>query len=446
MATKARAGAKSAAPAKKKTTPAGKKAADKKPAGKAATDKKAAKTRAKKPGLARKAPPERAPAAAAAAEKPKARDAKKGVAAAATTAAAPAAGPRRIVFIDVENTSSEAELLRVLGELRIDLVSGNTEVTAIGNWRVVGQQLGRSLAQLGARLVHSAPAARVSDWSDLWIAVQAGIWLGRSRPGDVIDVVSHDRAFDAVGDAAAQLGVAFHRITYRAAGASAAAAQREDAGEGAFGRSRGGRRRRGGRRVSARPGVAAPAMWSHAPMGRTPTRAPLAQAPVHAPAPRTRPEVADSQDERHGASQEQLLQIISRLVATDPARTVTLDALTVALKSAGFQRPPGSPRLVTRLRRVPGVEVLPNGKVRLGGPGGASASGDGDAQAGAGAEPGEPTTDPLAEAGTGRPPRRRGGRRRGGRGRSGGGVGAQGADTPASSEPTDSGPPDSPDA
>ena len=160
--------------------------------------------------------------------------------------AAVVAGPRRAVFIDVENTSSESELARVLDELAIDLTTGNTDVTAIGNWRVVGQQLGRSLAQRGAHLVHSAPATRVPDWSDLWIAVHAGIWLGRSRPGDVIDIVSHDRAFDAVGDAAARLGVRFNRITYRSAGPSVTTS--EPAGERRPRR----RRRRGG--TASRPG------------------------------------------------------------------------------------------------------------------------------------------------------------------------------------------------
>ncbi len=81
--------------------------------------------------------------------------------AAKTTRTAPAAaavsGPRRAVFIDVENTSSEQDLVRVLDELALDLSAGNTEITAIGNWRVIGQQLGRSLAQRGAHLVHSAP-------------------------------------------------------------------------------------------------------------------------------------------------------------------------------------------------------------------------------------------------------------------------------------------------
>src|SRR2546430_1119886 len=95
-------------------------------------------------------------------------------AAASPAAGAPPTGPRRAVFIDVENTSSETDLLRVLDDLNID--RGTTEVTAVGNWRVIGQQLGRVLAQRGAHLVHSAPAPRVPDWSDLWIAVSAGMW------------------------------------------------------------------------------------------------------------------------------------------------------------------------------------------------------------------------------------------------------------------------------
>jgi hypothetical protein len=66
-----------------------------------------------------------------------------------------------------------------------------------------------------------------------------------------------------------------------------------------------------------------------------------------------------------GASEAQLEQIIARLAGADPSRAVTLDALTVALKAAGFRRPPGSPRLVTRLRRMKGVKVLPNSRVGL---------------------------------------------------------------------------------
>ena len=66
--------------------------------------------------------------------------------------------PRRAVFIDVENTSSETDLLRVLDHLKIDRTAQPTEVIAVGNWRAVGARIARTLAGLGAQLVHSAPA------------------------------------------------------------------------------------------------------------------------------------------------------------------------------------------------------------------------------------------------------------------------------------------------
>src|SRR5262249_31539393 len=47
------------------------------------------------------------------------------------------------------------------------------------------------------------------------IAVSAGVWLGSARPGDVVEIISDDRAFDAVGDVAALLGVEFRRLSYR---------------------------------------------------------------------------------------------------------------------------------------------------------------------------------------------------------------------------------------
>jgi hypothetical protein len=254
-----------------------------------------------------------------------------------------------MVFIDVENTSSEADLLRVLDELEIRELGATTELTAIGNWRVVGQGLGRSLAARGAHLVHSAPAVRVSDWSDLWIAVHAGIWLGRARPGDTIEIVSHDRAFDAVGDAASRLGITFRRVTYR--GHTAAAERVESAGEG--GSARGNRRGGRGRRPAAR-------------IPRAPSATPPPHRPVHEPAPPpTGPAASQDAAEPHSASHDQIRAIVTRLTAADPVAGVGLDRLTVALKAAGFQRPPGSPRLVTRLRRLSDLEVLPTGRVRL---------------------------------------------------------------------------------
>ena len=323
----------------------------------------------------------------------------------------PPPAPRRAVFIDVENTSSEADLNRVLDELAIQDLGGSTELFAIGNWRVVGQGLARGLAARGAQLVHSAPAVRVSDWSDLWIAVHAGMWLGKARPGDVIEIVSHDRAFDAVGDAATRLGVTFRRITYRSTGGAPVrdAAVSETGGDA--------RSRRGGR--GRRRGPPPPAPRNNPP---APAPRPIAARP---PAGSGNAADAPSRDgEPHSASQEQILALVSRLTSADPHAGVNLDRLAVALKGAGFERPPGSPRLVTRLRRMKDLEVLPSGRVRL-----ASASAGGGSHPVEAVSSGEapvaednlaPDVQPDAQAAPGSPagngPARRS-RRRGGRGR-----------------------------
>ena len=139
---------------------------------------------------------------------------------------------RRGVFFDVENTSRAGDISRVLDHLALDWVGWSTEFTAVGNWRVIGHDTARLLAHHGAALVHSAPSVGVRDWSDLRIAVSAGVWLAGARPGDVIEIVSDDQAFDAVGDVAASLGVTFHRTSYRAlAGRQVVAVPAAPAGE-----------------------------------------------------------------------------------------------------------------------------------------------------------------------------------------------------------------------
>jgi hypothetical protein len=122
--------------------------------------------------------------------------------------------PRRIVFVDVENGSRVQHVAALLRLLRIPDASG-TRVVAVGNWRVVGLETARLLARSGATLVHSAPRPGVKDWSDLRIAVEAGRWLGRAHPNDVLDIVSDDHAFDAIGDVAAAHGVTFRRFSAR---------------------------------------------------------------------------------------------------------------------------------------------------------------------------------------------------------------------------------------
>ncbi len=283
-------------------------------------------TRTKKPAAPKKTAPRKAPAARVPARKTKSTRA----AAPATAAVAPHA-PRRAIFIDVENTSSEDSLLSALESLAVDRTAEPAEVTAVGNWRVVGQRVGRRLAELGAHLVHSAPALGVRDWSDLWIAVAAGMWLGTSTAGDRLDILSDDRAFDAVGDAAARRGVVFRRISCRTGSHAHHAPAAEPA-------ERGGKRRRRGKRSTARP-------------------APVSQSA----APRSSPPV----EEPHGAPYEQIVAILTDLSGGNPAHWVNLDVLENALKARGFARPPGSARLVTRLRKLKDIEVSPHGTVRL---------------------------------------------------------------------------------
>lgn len=264
-------------------------------------------------------------------------------------AAPVAVGPRHAVYIDVENTSSEHALITVLDALAIDRAVRPTELFAVGNWRAVGQHVGRRLGAMGAQLVHSAPARGVRDWSDLWIAVAAGCWLGQSRPGDLLEIISNDRAFDAVGDAAAARGVIFRRIQHRrdaAAGRETAAAS--ETAEPKPKRSRG---KRGGRRRHARPALR--------------PQAAVSSAAIVAPAQETHSASRAPTHEGHGASRDQMLDVIDRLTNGQSGRWVNLDVLENALKTEGFARPPGSPRLVTRLRAIKDVEVDSHGRVRI---------------------------------------------------------------------------------
>jgi hypothetical protein len=312
---------------------------------------------------------------------------------------------RRGIFFDVENTSRAADISRVLQHLDLDWVGWSTEFTAVGNWRVIGHDTARLLAHHGAALVHSAPSVGVRDWSDLRIAVSAGVWLAGARPGDVIEIVSDDQAFDAVGDVAASLGVTFRRTSYRALAGGRGVSHVESASsEPRPHRSRrGGRRGYGDRRAPELP--------------RTPVPQPVSQEP-------------------HTAPHDEIVGLVRELLASAPGG-VSLDALANALRERGFSRPPGSPRLITRLRRIKELDVGRSGTIRLVDngadtslAGGAAlaletsphallesaaenrADVDAELAAAPAATAGEPTTPPE---GAPRRRRRRGGRRRRGR-------------------------------
>jgi hypothetical protein len=257
---------------------------------------------------------------------------------------------RRAIFFDVENTSRAAHIARVIEHLAVDRAGRRTDFVAVGNWRVIGHDTARLLARHGAHLVHSAPSVGVRDWSDLRIAVAAGVWLASARPGDVIEVVSDDRAFDAVGDVSASLGITFRRLSFRGLiGEGARPAEevaREPAEPVAGGRRHSHRRGHGGwrdrqaaPRPSPAPSVPEPPARSHG--GRHPV------------------------EEPHSAPHDELVTIVQDLIQNASGRVVTIDTLANALKSRGFSRPPGSPRLITRLRRIKELTVSRSGAITL---------------------------------------------------------------------------------
>jgi hypothetical protein len=319
----------------------------------------------------------------------------------------PAPGPprplpaqRRAVFFDVENSSKAEHVSRVLAYLRIDRAARLTDIIAVGNWRVIGHDTARLLAKHGANLVHSAPSVGVRDWSDLRIAVAAGVWLAGGRPGDMIEIISDDQAFDAVGDVASSLGVTFHRLSYRALAGVAIEVPRDEPASD----SRGRRRRRGGRGRTRRAPMAA----------RPPVEQPVANG-------------IEADTEAHTAPHDELLAVARNLIEASAERSVSIDALSNALKAHGFRRTPGSPRLITRLRRIKELEVGRTGTIRLVDNGDAAdvgergttsessveleppAEGDADVAEGASPEAAPQATAPRRR-------RRRGGRRRRGRG------------------------------
>jgi hypothetical protein len=281
----------------------------------------------------------------------------------------PLASARRAIFFDVENTSRPEHISRVVDHLAVDRLGQRTDFIAVGNWRVIGHDTARLLARHGAHLVHSAPSVGVRDWSDLRIAVSAGVWLAGARPGDVIEIVTNDRAFDAVGDVASSLGIAFRRLSHQglvgAAPEPEAPAREADRDRESRLRRRGGRgRRRGGWRAGLPGGAPAPEPPAPAPPPPPPPAmpAPRRAEPAAAPLPDV---LTGTGAEPHTAPHDEIIAVVHELIERSPTGAVTLDSLANALKSRGFSRTPGSPRLITRLRRIREISVSRSGVITM---------------------------------------------------------------------------------
>jgi hypothetical protein len=77
------------------------------------------------------------------------------------------------------------------------------------------------------------------------------------------------------------------------------------------------------------------------------------------------PAAVTAQAEPHTAPHDEIVAVVRELAQSGSGRQVTLDSLANALKSRGFSRPPGSPRLITRLRRIKELEVSRSGVITL---------------------------------------------------------------------------------
>src|SRR5262249_36115626 len=101
----------------------------------------------------------------------------------------------------------------------------------------------------------------------------------------------------------------------------------------------------------------------------TPVDSPVAEEPV------AEVSVADEmvgEAPPHTAPHDEIIAVVHELLRRSPSRPVTLDSLANALKSRGFSRPAGSPRLITRLRRIKEISLSRWGVITLLTSGGAS--------------------------------------------------------------------------
>jgi hypothetical protein len=258
--------------------------------------------------------------------------------------------PRRAIFFDVENSSRAEHISAVIEHLKVDRLGHQIEIFAVGNWRVIGQDTARLLARLGAHLVHSAPSVGVRDWSDLRIAVSAGVWLAGARPGDTIEIITDDQAFDAVGDVAANLGIGYRRLSYRGL---VGLPSEPAAGEGPPSEARARRRRRRGGRRGTPEAAPRPSAVAAVPP----------PAPAPSPPPSAPPALPVTPVEPQTAPQDEIVAVVRSLMAASGGNGVSLDALANALRSEGFRRTPGSPRLITRLRRIKELALDRNGTI-----------------------------------------------------------------------------------
>ncbi|HEY3189915.1 MAG TPA: hypothetical protein VGJ70_20665, partial [Solirubrobacteraceae bacterium] len=96
-----------------------------------------------------------------------------------------------------------------------------------------------------------------------------------------------------------------------------------------------------------------------------PSHAPVPSAHAAPPREVKAPEPVTPGPEPHTAPHDEIINVVHDLIRANPSRAVSIDTLANALKARGFSRPSGSPRLITRLRRLKEIELGRTGMITL---------------------------------------------------------------------------------
>ena len=248
-----------------------------------------------------------------------------------------------------------------------------TDFVAVGNWRVIGHDT-CPLARPPRRPPHPQRAvrrcARLERSQDRRrrrrVAGECARWGTCSRSS------ASDRAFDAVGDVAASLGIDFRRLSHQGiTGATEARAPvREAPTESRSSRYRGRSRRRGPWRDRAASGAPAPGGPRRAPSSRLPSSrvAPREVEPL-AMAPTARPPVVQGSPRRACLADRAPRRAHRARARPDAALAgAAADARHArqCAQVARLQPPPqGSPGLITRLRRIKEIALSRAGVITL---------------------------------------------------------------------------------
>ena len=124
-------------------------------------------------------------------------------------------GMPHLVLHDVAESTGVAAIARALDDLGPQALHTDGAVLAVSAGRTLDPQAEDVLAGRHVRSIPVGPEPGPGSRRGVTLAVAAGLWLSRSKPGDILEIVSDDLVFDTVGNVATGRGAVFRRVPYR---------------------------------------------------------------------------------------------------------------------------------------------------------------------------------------------------------------------------------------